>query len=68
MTTETFTTENRTAILADASACVLALVPFVIKCFGERPAPVFVLVLWGATREHNVPGAVLQAAVGSAEA
>ena len=53
---------------ADATTYVLALIPFATKCHGENPAPVFVLVLWGATRGHNSPGAVLHAAVTGAEA
>ena len=36
-----FNTVKRTAMLAEAATCVPALTPFVAKCHGEMPAPVF---------------------------
>ena len=37
----TFITVKSTAVLAEAATCVPALTPFIAKCYGERPAPVF---------------------------
>ena len=36
-----FNTVKRTAVLAEAANCVPALMPFVSKCYGTRPANVF---------------------------
>ena len=45
-----FNTVKRTAVLAEAANCVPALMPFVSKCYGTRPADVFFRVDSGETR------------------
>ena len=45
-----FNTEKRTAVVAEAGTSVPALTPFIAKCFRERPAPVFFLMISGERR------------------
>ena len=45
-----FNTVSRTAVLAEVANCMPALTPLVAKCYGTRPADVFLRIESGATR------------------
>ena len=55
-----FNTVKRTAMLAEASTCVPALTPFVAKCYGEMPAPVFFQMESGERRKIDCSSGVQQ--------
>ncbi|CAN0328772.1 unnamed protein product, partial [Scytosiphon promiscuus] len=55
-----FNTVKRTAVLAEAATCVPALTPFIAKCYGERPAPVFFQMDSGERRKIECSSGVQQ--------
>ena len=46
-----FSLVNRTAVCAEAATSVPALTPFIAKCYGARPAPVFFQMDSGGRRK-----------------
>ena len=62
-----FNTVKSTVVHAEAATCVPALTPFITKCYGERPAPVFFQIDSGERRKIECSGGVQQGdAMGSA--
>ena len=55
-----FNTLKRAAVLAEAATCVLAPTPFIAKCYGERPAPVFSKMDSGERRNIECSSGVQQ--------
>ena len=55
-----FNTVKRTAMLAEAATCVPALTPFVAKCCGKMPAPVFFQMESGKRRSIDCSCGVQQ--------
>ena len=53
-------TVKRTAVLTKAATCVPALTPFVVKCYGERSAPVFLQMDSGERRKIDCSSGVQQ--------
>ena len=55
-----FNTVKRMAVLGEATTCVPELMPFIAKCYGERPAPIFFPMASGERRQTECSSGVQQ--------